>query len=455
MTSAVQTANPRPSGSHSHTSGWHWLRYFSTRPLVLVCGLAVCVILVVQVWLVWSDTGLNEEMTLTSGFIGGAALAYPISAGLGAWIGYREHKFVLRDWHATGTRRSHLGRATVVGGATFALGAGVLAAGLIVAVAMTVLPHRVGMIGTDVVVSTLSMITVWVPLGYIIARHLRYALVVPAVALLGWLLPALFGTGHGTPAAMLLPAVAPGGDVFPTWNGPILWWQVGWFGGLTAVLFAVVLWRWPARMPIALAAGGLIVAISGVSAIALLDFDRHQTVVHNGETVAQSVCEGNSPQLCLHPAFEGLRPEVHATFQELMMKVQGTPAYASVLEHRPRGLGQEPTEGAVAIHLDYALPGDSVLARHEYVESLLDWEACYVDFDPTNQTWATLVFQWLTDELEHPRDEVGLDPTTTQAEWQEVRGNFLALTPEARTAWFATHFETFRYCELTASDFPR
>lgn len=453
MTASTANIVQRKEPPVSRSSGALWLLYFSTRRLPLVSAALVFAVIAAQVWLVWSDLGLNDEMVLSSAFIGGALLAYPVAAGVGAWIGYRESRLALSSVYDTSTHRVHLARIATVCGPTITIVAGVIIAGLATSISMTILPHRVGMVGAGVVVSTALMVAVWVPIGYLVARRIGHALAVPAVALLGWLLPSLLGTGQGTPSAMFLPAAAPGGDVFPTWNGPVLWWQTGWFGGLILILLAVVMWRPNSRLTVGVLAVGLIAAAGSASAIAHLDFDRHRTIVQNGLPVAQAVCADEDPQLCLHPAFESMRAELHGSFASLMNKVRDTPAYATSLEHRPRGIGQQPAGEVKAFHLDYALPTDSVFARQEYVEGLLDWDACYVDHDPASEPWNTVVYQWLVEDLDNPSRDSDFEPTVDADQRREVRESFMSLTPDARNEWFASHYEQFQRCALTASDF--
>lgn len=435
-------------------TGWAWMWFFSTRPLTLGAAALLFVVIIAQEWRAWANSGLNDHIIVTSEFIGAVALAYPIAAGVGAWLGYRESHLHLGSLYGTTTRRMHVGRLAAIGGATAIIAGAVLASGGVIAVVMLTRPHPVGLLGLDAIVSSTLMTAVWVPLGYLVARRIGHILTVPAMAFLGWLVPVMFGTGQGTPASMLLPAAAPGGDVFPEWNGSMLWWQASWFGGLLMLLIAAVVTRPGARAPRALALAGLFASVLGLIGIVALDFDRHRTTVLNGAIIDQDWCDGQSPQLCLHPAFADIRGELEGKFSDLMDKVHGTPMHTDTLEHRPRGIGQEPSQGSEAFHLDYAKSGDGTLAVQEYIEGQLDFEACYLDFDPSSEPWVTIVNQWLMGSLGDTSLDGAFTTVVSEIERRGVRESFAALTSDARNSWFRDHYDKFQHCALTAEDFP-
>jgi hypothetical protein len=98
------------------------------------------------------------------------------------------------------------------------------------------------------------------------------------------------------------------------------------------------------------------VAATGVSMIAAVTGFVIVGSYHGLETgrgvVVKFDCAGSNPQLCLNPELNPVRAKVEAVIAPIVSQLAGTPFAIHRLEHRPRGVGQVPTPGAVAFALD-------------------------------------------------------------------------------------------------------
>lgn len=419
----------------------------------MVAAVLVALPMLSRVYYMWEDAGLNEGVTLSSAFMSGAALSYAVAAGLGSWIAHRERQLGLDQLAAVSVFPSDRSRLATLCGTSLALVVAVVLAGMVVDFGMLVGPYRVGSIGVAPVLATAFMVVLWMPIGYLFGRGIRHFLVVPLMAIAAWLVPALAGGGQGTPVSMLLPATSPGGSAFTAWNGAIMWGQFLWFAGLWCVLVGVLTYRRQSRSPVVLASLGVAGGLVGCALMAHLGFARFVPTAVNNAPIEYERCAGSSPTICLHPAFEGLRPEFTDTFKSLMQKLTGTPGFAETLEQRPRGVGQEPRPGAAAFFLDYARPTDSHLARGEYIEGLLQPATCFATDTSASLPWTSIVYQWLTNTLSDPASDAQYSGADDPRQRPEVRERFSSLTESERHAWFVENYDGFTTCSLGASDF--
>lgn len=449
----LATVDTAPRGPGNSAGLWRWTAYAATRALAVAASVLVALPLIGRAYYVWQDAGLNEGITLSSAFMSGAALSYAVAAGMGAWIAHRERKLGLDQLTGLSVFPSDRSRLATLGGTSLALVLPVVVAGVIVDIGMLASPHRVGTLSVASVLATAFMVALWIPVGYLCGHVIRHFLVVPLVAIAAWLLPSLAGGGQGTPVSMLLPAISPGGSPFTAWNGAVMWAQLLWFAGLWCLLAGVLTYRRHAPSPVITALLGVASGLVGFLMMAHLDFARFVPTAVNGAPIENEQCGGSSPTICLHPAFEGLRPELTETFRSLMQKLAGTPGFGETVEQRPRGVGQEPSPGAAAFFLDYARPTDSHLARGEYIEGLLQPEACFATDPSASLPWTSIVYQWLTDSLADPAGDAQYAGAEDQAQRQAAREHFLSLTESERHAWFVAHYDGFVTCSLRASDF--
>jgi hypothetical protein len=404
---------------------------------------------------VWRSNGLNDGVVLGSAFMSGAAFAYAVAAALASSIGYREQKLGLDQLTRVSAFPSNRSRLAVLSGISLWFVLATVLGGLVVNLGMLVTPHLVGHLGPAPILATAFMVALWVPLGYLAGRRFPHLLVVPLVAIVGWLLPSMTPGGQGTPLSMLLPATATGGSTFVAWNGPIMWGQFLWFGGLWCALVSSLVYRRRSVLPMVFTTLGIVLCVAGFAIISNFQFARFVSTASNDVAVPNDRCDGEAPVICLQPAFEGLRPELAHGFGSLMEKLSGTPSYAERIEHRPRGIGQEPPAGTKAFFLDYAKPTFSSVAVAEYVEGLLDLEACYGTDTSASLPWSSIVYQWLTGTLSDSESDTQYAGALDPSERREVREQYLALTESERHAWFVDHYEAFTTCTLVASDFGR
>lgn len=439
----------------SNAGTWRWMTHAATRTSTITAAILVALPVVGWAFYVWRSNGLNDGVTLGSAFMSGASFAYAVAAGLGSWIGYREQKLGLDQLTGPSVFPSNRSRLTILCGTSLALVLATVLGGVVVNLGMLAAPHRVGHVGLAPIVATAFMVALWMPLGYLVGRRFPHLLVVPLVAIAGWLIPSMTPGGQGTPLSMLLPATATGGSTFTVLNGSIMWGQLLWFAGLWCALVSVLVYRRGSLLPMVFAALGIMSCVLGFALMANLHFARFVPAVVNGELIDYDRCAGNAPVICLHPAFEGLRPELASTFGSLMQKLAGTPGYAEKIEHRPRGIGQDPAAGTKAFFLDHAKPSDSRIASAEYVEGLRDPDECYGTDTSASLPWSSIVYQWLTETLPDPDSDTQYAGALDPSERRKVREQFLALTESERHAWFVDHYDRFATCTLVASDFGR
>jgi hypothetical protein len=126
--------------------------------------------------------------------------------------------------------------------------------------------------------------------------------------------------------------------------------QAAWLSGVCVAALAILSVRTKGRLfavvglstiaVVAMVAGGIGVAAAGPD------------LATPGVNV-EFVCEGVSPQVCVHPAYSGSLQELRRRAQRISHKVAGTPFSPARFEHRPRGLeGGIPGPGALGFGFD-------------------------------------------------------------------------------------------------------
>ncbi|WP_029067882.1 hypothetical protein [Jonesia quinghaiensis] len=350
------------------TTAWVW--FYATRRLPLIAAALIVLLLLVTIAQRWAEERLNHGLLMTATLYDGATMIYAIAACLGAWGGLREHRLSLRVLDDSDTASWRRGRFVRIAGPICAVTGSIALASIITALTMLALPHRSGPLHVGAIIALISMAGLHVPIGYYFGRCFPHVLTVPAVGGAALVIASSLGNGQGTPASILLPSGGVGGDAFSTWNPTTIWAQAVWFTGLLLTVLSLIAWRGTATKRVVVIAVALSATLicAGVS-LASQHWTRFDAGITNGEPIPNAYCVGKEPTVCVPPAYRGIAAELAETFRPVTQQTANTDHPITTLELRPRGIGQTPTPGATAIHLDTAVPGASSIALQEFLET--------------------------------------------------------------------------------------
>ncbi|MDG4833997.1 hypothetical protein O7627_32520 [Solwaraspora sp. WMMD1047] len=223
----------------------------------------------------------------------------------------------------------------------------------------------------------------------------------------------------------------------PTMRGQVLWFTGSALSALTLITVKVRSSAWlmfPAvALSVTLTAAGaaLIVNENG----RYVDLNRHITWS----------CTGNSPQVCIHPAFATSLPAISEQAQAIERRLTSTPFAITRVEQRPRGVGGQPTPGAVAYALDTPTADHYHRAGLDIAIAALGVDSCARRRDTDAHAMAQLLVAWTVGDetLFTPRDPIQ----------QQARHQFLNLPLTGQQQWLTTHANAIRTCSLTSHTF--
>ncbi|MCZ7421654.1 MULTISPECIES: hypothetical protein [unclassified Micromonospora] len=225
----------------------------------------------------------------------------------------------------------------------------------------------------------------------------------------------------------------------PTMRGQLLWFTGLGFLALALVAAKV---RSSTRVVIPAIGASLALALSGAATVIgengrYVDVNRH--IIWS--------CSGSSPEVCIHPAFATSLTPISQRAQAISQRLAPTPFAISRVEQRPRGVGGQPTPGAIAYALDAP-------ATHHYDRASLDIAIAALGVDScghgpqrdrTAHAMAQLLVAWAVgdENLFTPRD-----PGHRQA-----KARFLNLSMTGQQQWLTAHANAVRTCSLTPQSF--
>ncbi|MEF9906188.1 hypothetical protein [Streptomyces sp. P9-A2] len=276
--------------------------------------------------------------------------------------------------------------------------------------------------------------------GYAIGRCWHGRIAPPLVAI-GAFVITLYGSGgYGSSWYLLFPVLIDVPDPFSAWQPGLYWRQLLWLFALVALLTSLCLAGvWRSRILLACVAFSAALAVAG----GYVTWQLRGVYFEPGEPAFSYACRQGTVTVCVNPTFRAALPDLEAGFSEIVRKLDGTPGEVTKLEQRPRGVGGAASPGAHAIHMDNLGPGWLSEVRSEFLQELVDQDAC-MDAEEDAYLLTESVAAWITDEAvpENSRSAYASD---------HLRG----LSPGQSRNWLNDHFTQFRECSLVSSDFTR
>lgn len=231
---------------------------------------------------------------------------------------------------------------------------------------------------------------------------------------------------------------------FSTPHTPTMQGQLLWFTGLGLLALALVAVKVhsPARVVIPAIGASLALAASG-AAIVIGENGRYVDV--NRHIVWS--CSGNSPQVCIHPAFATSLTPISQRAQAISQRLASTPFAISRVEQRPRGVGGQPTPGAIAYALDTPTTDHYDRASLDIAIAALGVDSCGhgPQRDRTAHAMAQILVAWAVadEKLFLPRDPGH----------QQAKVSFFNLPLTSQHQWLTDHADAVRTCSLTPQSF--
>lgn len=366
-------------------------------------------------------------------------LVGPVFAGLAAWLATRERRRDLAQVRLLALRPGWAFPIAELAAVTV----WALLAHLVTMLVVTGYMLWAGAIGPwqpAMVVSGVLSAVFYPTLGYLAGRLVPRRFVPPMVAIGAYLITVLRSTQSGEPWYLLTPVFD---ELVDPFGGPQagLYWRHGvWLLGLTGLLATVTALRVDRRRSVALATTG---AVAVAAAGALLVSALGGTYYADESPPFSYECAEQRITICVHPAFGEALPGLHNTFGPLSARLTGTPAEITRLEQRPRGLGEQPSPGAQAMHMDHLGAGVIDLAAQEYLEDHVDVAACFRSGAGRGHRLTEAVIIWLLDaERDRPGERIA-EPLRYLRSLGAHEGN----------EWLVAHYRAFTTCELQPGDF--
>jgi hypothetical protein len=241
----------------------------------------------------------------------------------------------------------------------------------------------------------------------------------------------------------LVPVTWPTPDIFTEWNDSALAAQVVWLAGLGGIVAVVVTARRHSGRTFVAATSGT-GAVAVIGAWCLIPWNGHYYAAE--APTYQEACAGQTPEVCVHPAFAPALPALVEEFHALMAKLEGTSGYATRLQHRWRGRGSDPDPGKSAIHLDRLKEANVRAAVGEYIEEQLDSDSCYSEQGLDALEEMDAVYAWLSSQPS------GTAHLTADA-GGPAQAWFESHSEAEKRAWLRDHWSAFTRCRIGPDDF--
>ncbi|WBB98677.1 hypothetical protein O7543_10195 [Solwaraspora sp. WMMA2080] len=367
-------------------------------------------------------------------------LMAPLGAGIAAWAGGRSQR--------RGTRYAWLlaGRDPAQ--------APLVEAGVLVACAVT----AYGLVTAATLLPTATSATWGGPfwwwlasagMGFTAVIAVAYAVGVllpgrftPFVAALVTYLSTILNLGQSGTTYALFPITVEIVLPFNTPHTPTMRGQILWFTGLglLALTLVAIKVRSPARSVIPAAALSAALVVAGTATV--IGENGRFTTLNRHITWS---CVGSSPEVCVHPAFTSSISAIRQRAQAIGQRLESTPFAITRVEHRPRGVGGQPTPGAIAFALDAPSPDHYDRAGIDIAIAALGADSCAVGRETSGHAMAQLLVAWAAgnESLFIPRG-------TAQ---QHAKNRFLRLPLTAQQQWLTVHADAVRQCSVTPGAF--
>lgn len=408
----------------------------------------------------WPDVNAQVNIALV--------LVAPLSAGVAAWCGSREHR---RRTHYLRASSSRAVSAVAMTELAAVLMWCVTAFALVVGAAFvrTARAAHDGRPSIAWTVESLSGLAMFVVLGFIVGRVLHWRVVPPLVAVASYLVLAYGQVQFGkTWVTTLSPVLSVFGDVFWQFNSRLATGQTLWLLGLaaTAVLAWCVALQMAARIGVPHMTTLLLVPAVGTAAAGITLVHAQNGMVYTRPATFSYTCAGTSPRVCVHPAFVDALEPLRGQLALLDARLVGTAASFRGVRQKLRAGDPPLGEPVVSVGLDDLRPGFAERAVSEMVVQRFIG-ACRTTASPAQaeaeslgvqtRVLQTTVISWLQSPAPAAAESVGraaritsgLQPMAVAraASW------FLQRSEASRRTWLRQHYAAFEQCSLTPSDF--
>lgn len=290
--------------------------------------------------------------------------------------------------------------------------------------------------------TTSLSVLLYVSAGYCIGRWIPRYLAAAAGAICMFMFSTWLSV-RGTGVVLLLPYYDMLIDVWLDWR-PGLYARHAVF---LALLLAVSVMLTTMRDRPTRATGSLTVAVVGLAGVvgwwvSSIGISYYASSI----TEFEYLCAGESPVICLHPAFGSGMEAVASEVTPVAARLRGTPGEIRRLEQQPGGVDAPLSPGATPIQLDDLSPAAVSYLAPQLLQNQLDLDRCWDVADdersPNGKALTDLVFFFLL--TGYPIED---DSTLAESEW------FDRLSVPDRQAWLSTHWTRYTTCALTEDDF--
>jgi hypothetical protein len=128
-------------------------------------------------------------------------------------------------------------------------------------------------------------------------------------------------------------------------------------------------------------------------------------------------------------------------------RTAGTPFAASRFEQRPRGIGSQPTPGALSFAMDEPIPAAVPDAVVGAAVSLLNADSCGLAAKLSSARVEQTIVEWVSGQA-----VVGPDQSLPDPAVDTIVNNFNGLIEPAKRAWLTQHAQAIRTCSFVATE---
>lgn len=406
---------------------------------VVVTGYAAIGELPEGVWL-WPHTSVSVQAALV--------LVGPLAAGLSAWVAARNRRQNIEELLVTAPL-SAAARDLTTWAATAAL---ICFSYVLVAVSLilaTLWGATWGAPAVGPVLAGLFALCMHSAIGYAVGYFLPRLFTAPLVAIADYLLQGYIGFFL---VSFLSPVATPNADAFYGLYPTVSATQAVWFLGVSAIALGLVALRGRVRVATSWFSIGTALVVTIGAATLLMQTDTSSPAEADTNRLGfDPVCQEERIDICVHPAYEAMLPEVATKANEVatpLAGVPGGPVQATQVPDQPSRLKADGT-------LEFYIYDESYLGDQFYVELAT---ALVQNTRPNNGggdlTEAQTVIAAFLVQRATTSDVSTLFPDLSTEEASQAFDSFTALSSEERRAWLEENYGEVREGQVGLKDLP-